>query len=133
MAEERVEWVRRAFEAWQGGDEDEVAALTQGRVAEEFEWHPLYLDRVYTGPEAMWQLRADLYESWQDYRADVERITDLGDHVLVVVHVTGRGPGSGVPVDRRIALLLAFRGEQMLGGRSFPSESEALEAAGLRE
>jgi hypothetical protein len=53
--------------------------------------------------------------------------------VLVLAHVTGRGAGSGVPIDQSLAVLCAFEGEKAVWARSFTSKEEALEAVGLRE
>jgi ketosteroid isomerase-like protein len=78
----------------------------------------------------MW---ADLREMWEDYRSEVEEIVDLGEHVLVVTHITGRGAGGGVPVDQRIVALGRFQGEKALWMKSFTSKSKALEAVGLFE
>ena len=129
MSAENVEVFRRAFEALQLGDNAEVERLLKARIAPEFIFHPLYLDRTYRGYEGMWELWSDLAEFWEEYRFEVERIDDLGDHILVHAHVSGRGPGSGVPIDDRLAMLLAFRGEQAIWGRTFRSEREAREAA----
>ena len=132
MSAESVEIFRRAFEALQLGDAAEVERLLKPRVGPEFIFHPLYLDRAYRGYEGMWKLWSDLDEFWEEYRFEVERIDDLGDHILVHAHVTGRGPGSGVPIEDRLAVLFAFRGEQVISGRTFRSEREAREAAGVR-
>jgi ketosteroid isomerase-like protein len=72
-------------------------------------------------------------ETWQDYRFETEEIVDLGEHVLVLAHVRGRGTGSGVPIDQQIAVLCAFEGEKAIWAKSFLSKREALEVVGLRE
>jgi hypothetical protein len=72
-------------------------------------------------------------EAWQDYHAEFDEVADLGEHVLAVAHVTGRGAGGGVPVDQRIPILFRFQGEALVWGKSFASKEDALEAAGLRE
>ena len=132
MSAENVEVFRRASEALQLDDTAEVERLLKPLIAPEFIFHPLYVDRTYRGYEGMWELWNDLAEFWEEYRFDVERIDDLGDYILVHAHVSGRGPGSGVPIDERLAMLLAFRGEHAIWGRTFRSDHEAREAAGLR-
>jgi hypothetical protein len=59
-------------------------------------------------------MRADLIETWQDYRSEAEEIVDLDEHVLVVTHITGRGASGGVPVDQRVFMLGRFQGERIL-------------------
>jgi ketosteroid isomerase-like protein len=120
MTQENVEWVRRVGEAWARGDAEAMEALLEGRIATDYEFHPLYLDRVHKGVDALRQVLA-------------EEIVDLGEHVLVLAHITARGAGGGVPIDQRVAMLHRFRGEKLAWGKSFRSKREALEAVGLRE
>jgi ketosteroid isomerase-like protein len=133
MSQENVEWVRRVGEAWARGDLEGVDALAQGRLAEDVEFDPLYLDRVYRGGDGARQLFADLNETWEGYRSEPEEIVDMGEHVLLVTRITARGRGGGVPVDQRIAILGGFQGEKLVWAKSFASKQQALEAAGLRE
>jgi len=86
-------------------------------LAPEFEYDPLYLDRVYQGVEGVRQMWADTIETWADYRFAMEEI--------------GRGVGGGVPIDQPLAILGRFRGEKLVWAKSFRSKQEALEAVGL--
>jgi ketosteroid isomerase-like protein len=133
MSQENAEWARRVAEAWARRDVGAADALVEGRLAPGFEFHPLYLDRVYRGGEVARQMWADLSETWEDYRFEVEDVVDLGEYVLVLTHITARGVGGGVPIDQRVAMLGRFQGEQALWIKSFRSKEEALEAAGLAE
>ena len=133
MSQENVERVRQVGEAWARGDTEAAEALLQGHVAPDFELHPLYLGHVYRGVEGMRELLADIFATWEDYRFETEEVVDLGEHVLVLAHVTGRGAGSGVPIDQSLAVLCAFEGEKAVWARSFTSKEQALEPAGLRE
>jgi ketosteroid isomerase-like protein len=133
MSQENVEWVRRVGEAWARSDLEGVDALVQGRLAEDVEFDPLYLDRVYRGFDGARQLFADLNETWEEYRSEPQEIVDMGEHVLLVTRITARGRGGGVPVDQRIAILGRFQGEKLVWAKSFASKQQALEAAGLRE
>ena len=72
--------------------------------------------------------------AFEDYDYDVERLTDLGSGaVLVIVAEEGRGKSSGVPVRRSFAALYTVIDGKIARITFFPSEAEALEAAGLRE
>jgi ketosteroid isomerase-like protein len=53
--------------------------------------------------------------------------------VLAVYHERGHGRGSGVPFDRRVAVLLTVRTSKVSRLQYFRTREEALEAAGLRE
>jgi ketosteroid isomerase-like protein len=133
MSQENVDWARQVAEALNRGDMVAVEALLEGRVAPDYELHPLYFDRVYKGADAMRQLLADISETWEDYRQEVEEIVDLGEHLLVLARITAHGAGGGVPIDQPIAMLFRFQGDKLVWGKSFRSKSEALEAVGLRE
>ena len=105
----------------------------EGRLAPDFEFKPLYLDRVYRGVGEAREMWADVREMWAEYRSEVEEVVDLGEYVLVVTYISGRGHGGGVPVDQRIVGLVRFEGEKALWVKSFTSKREALAAAGPSE
>jgi ketosteroid isomerase-like protein len=133
MPQENVEWIRQFGEAWSRGNLEAAEAIVQdqlgkGHLAADFEFEPLYFDRVYTGVEGMREMWADSIEAWEDYHAEFDEIVDLDDHVLALVHVTGRGAAGGVPIDERIAILFRFQGEKLVRAKSFASREEALEA-----
>jgi hypothetical protein len=66
-------------------------AWARENLAADFEAHPLYIAQVYKGIGAVRQLFADAGEIWDDYRLEAEDVIDLGEHVLLVGHVLGRG------------------------------------------
>ena len=106
MSRENVEWLREVSDARAREDTEAVEALLRVGLAPEFELQPLYPDQVYRGAGEMREL---------------------------VAHITGRGTSSGIPIDQRIGILVAFAGEKAVWAKSFLSKQEALEAAGLRE
>jgi len=72
--------------------------------------------------------------TFEEYRYEVERLTDLGSGaVLAVVIETGRGKGSGAPVNRSYAHLYTVIDGRIARMTMFRTEQEALEAAGLPE
>jgi ketosteroid isomerase-like protein len=72
--------------------------------------------------------------AFEEYALEVERLTDLGSGViLAVLTEAGRGKGSGIPVRRSFASLYTLIDGKIVRITQFPSEREALEAAGLRE
>ena len=133
MSRENVESLRRGFEALSRDDTETAEMLLRDLVAPGFEMHPLWLDKVYRGADGMWAMWADAREVWADYSFELEEIVDLGEHVVTVVRVLGRGAESGVPIDQRLAMLWTFDGLKAVHAKSFPSLAEALAAAGLRE
>ena len=72
--------------------------------------------------------------AFEDYAYEVERLTDLGSGaILAVVTETGRGKGSGAPVDRSYANLYTVIDGKIARITQFRTEQDALEAAGLSE
>ena len=72
--------------------------------------------------------------TFEKYRYEVERLTDLGPGtVLAGASETGRGKGSGAPVDRSFAVLYTVIDGKIARMTTFRTEQDALEAAGLRE
>jgi ketosteroid isomerase-like protein len=77
-------------------------------------------------------LATDLWETL-DYTPATEEIIDVGEHVVLVLRISGRGARSGAPVSQRVAIVYTFEDERIVRGKSFTSRAEALEAAGLEE
>jgi hypothetical protein len=60
-----------------------------------------------------------------------EEFRDLGDRVLLLGRMQGRGKGSGAQVDAPIANILDFRGGRIWRSRVYFDRAEALRAAGV--
>jgi ketosteroid isomerase-like protein len=127
-----VEIVRRMYEAYARAD---------------FELSLSYLDPdiefsqpaeepgagTYHGHQGVIQAFANWMGTWEDYRVEVEELTDLGDHVLARTRHHGRGKGSGVEVEQRIFQLWSLQNDKVVRARMYYDEAEAVEAAGSQE
>jgi ketosteroid isomerase-like protein len=72
--------------------------------------------------------------AFEGYEFDLEQVTDLGaGTALVVVAESGRGKGSGAPVERSMAALYNVVGGKIVRITGYPTQEAALEAAGLSE
>jgi ketosteroid isomerase-like protein len=136
MSEENVEIVREHIEAFRRDDVSGSMSFLDPHVvfdASRYGSTGLGVGTAY-GHEAMVQAVRRYIGAFEDYAYEVERLTDLGSGaVLAVVTETGRGKGSGVPVERHFAVLYTVLDGKITRITFFPSESEALEAAGLSE
>src|SRR3954452_2132554 len=105
MSQENVEVVRAALDAFVRGDNERVLSLCDEDIeitqAAGFAGVP-YKQRGHAGVlEAFEAWPAQ----WDDYRFEVLRVADLGDHVMVTQIARGRGKGSGIQVEMPLALL----------------------------
>jgi ketosteroid isomerase-like protein len=85
------------------------------------------------GLEGVTQAARRYLGAFEEYAFEVERLSDLGSGcVLATVTESGRGKSSGVPVRRSFAALYTVLDGRIARITTFPSEDEALKAAGLR-
>ena len=133
MSQQNVELVRRAFGVVTiPGDPDAMIVASHP----DFEMHlvgvggePVY----YAGASGIREFFRDVAQSWESFCFKATDLRDLGDRVLVLGHVRGRGRVSGVEVDDRWAWIVELREGRAASLRGFLDHREALEAAGLRE
>jgi ketosteroid isomerase-like protein len=111
MSSERVELVKRGYEAWNKGDRSWVLE----HMSEDVEWITPPEDpdpgtyRGYEGVERFWsQWRAAVGQL--EFR--VEEIAEVGDHVVVTARRSGRGEHSGLEVSDRVIQVFTFEGER---------------------
>ena len=135
MSEENVDLLRKAYEAFARGD---VEAVLE-RLDPDVDWRPaiapiLGVDAV-RGIEAVRDfLTRDLFEGFDQFRAEPLVFEDLGDDaVLVTARYVGRGESSGIELDQTFATLYRLRDGKAVSMRDYLTRAEALEAAGLSE
>lgn len=128
MSQRNVEIVRRLFETYRRGDYAEAVACLAPDVVYE-----VGQEVAASGPDevrAMWE-RWD--SAWEELETVPEEFIDAGDHVVVTVHYSGRGRGSGIQFDDRLFDVYTLRDGKCVHKLEFRQRSEALEAAGLDE
>jgi limonene-1,2-epoxide hydrolase len=134
MPRDKVEVARRVTDAFNRRD---VHGGFAELVTPDFEWYPAVVRALdgggYRGREGVERFAADICENWEELQAHPEEFRDLGDRVLVLGRMKGRGKGSGVPVDAPYAGILDFRGDRIWRHRVYFDRAEGLRAAGLSE
>jgi ketosteroid isomerase-like protein len=132
VPQDKVDLARRFAEAYNRRDVDIGFAEF---VTPDFEWWPAltsaYGGGCYRGREGVERFFADTEESWEELQSVTEEFRDLGDRVLVSGRLTGRGKGSGAPVEQPYMTILDFRGERIWRLRAYFDLAEGLQAAGL--
>jgi len=127
-----VENAKRIRDAFNRRDVDAFVDL----VTREFEWVQVMAaieGEVFTGREGIESYIGRLGEALEGYLAIADDHRDLGDRVLNLGRMVGRGRGSGVPVDTPVGMIFHFRDGKCSRMRAFLDHAEALRAAGLNE
>jgi ketosteroid isomerase-like protein len=135
MSQENVELAAR-FYGLAATKAEILAALpwTMDLCHPEIEWIAPEDGASYRGREGVRQRLEEWLESFDDYRWEVQRMTDCGGgEVLVEATEVGRGAKSGAEVRTTEYELLTIRHGMIVRIREFYDKSAALEAAGLRE
>jgi len=101
MSEENVAAIRRMYDAWLAQDIDAVfETFDEGIVLNpdpEATW--VGVGEVYRGHDGVRRYMAAVYEAFEEYRPEVEKLIDAGDQVLTLAIEHGRGRESGIEVE----------------------------------
>jgi uncharacterized protein len=129
-----IELVESAFDAWNRG---EIQAFAD-HVAEDVAWvevsgRPEGAISERLGRDRLRRSLESLFDAWETYRLDVERIQPVGDRVLAVVREVGRGRASGVEVEGRWGYLITVGNGEMVRIEAYRDAAQALEMAGVGE
>jgi ketosteroid isomerase-like protein len=129
---EKLELVESAFDAWNRGEIDRFA----DHVSEDVAWLEVS-GRPESGTSERFgraRLRSSLeslFDAWESYRLEVERIEDIGDRVLAIVREVARGRSSGVEIDSRWGYLITVENGEMVRVEAYRDPAEAARAARL--
>jgi ketosteroid isomerase-like protein len=126
MAQANVEVIRRLFDSYRRGDYAEAAECLAAHIV----WE-VGEELPARGPEevrAMWERWDD---AWDEQETVPEEFIDAGQHVLVTVHYSARGRGSGIRYEERLFDVYTFSDGECVRKQEFRQRSKALDAAGL--
>ncbi len=132
MSQENVEIVRRSNELYRLGDLD---GMIDEFIDPEVEWETRWpgLPPVYHGREGVREWIAQATEPMDIEMTLIDARAVDDETVFAEFRLTGRGRDSGVPTDMKVFDLYSIRNGMVYRRRTFYSQEEALEAAGLRE
>jgi uncharacterized protein len=133
-AEERIELVRRGFEAWDAGDVEAVLELLDPGI-EGFAAEALINAGTYRGHEGFLRWAQRWFEAWEpDFRNTPQEIVAVGDrHAVARVHQTGQGRESGVPVEMTVGWVFEEREGRVVFIGLYPDFEQAMAVARGRE
>lgn len=132
MPGDRVALIESAFEAWNRGD---IARFT-GHTAEDVVWvevsgRPEAPGGERHGRDRLRRSLEELFEAWESYSLELERVEPAGDRVLALVREHARGRTSGVEVDSRWGYLISVENSKIRRVEAYRDPEQAVEAARL--
>ncbi len=129
MSEGNIEIVQRLIRAFKEHDDGRIASM----LASDAEFESLTL-QTYKGTGGLSEYRRNLDEAWAQWRLAADRFIPAGRERVVHLHrVHGRGRGSDLAIEQDIAIIWTLRAGQVVRGKAFLSQAEALKAAGVEE
>jgi ketosteroid isomerase-like protein len=128
---EKVELVESAFDAWNKGEIERFARHLSEDVAWlEVSGRPESGASERFGRERLRRSLESLFDAWESYRLEVERLDEVGDRVLAVVREVARGRTSGMEIDGRWGYLITVENGEMVRVEAYRDPAEALRTAG---
>jgi ketosteroid isomerase-like protein len=133
MSRENVEIVRRALEAYDREGLDGYLRYLDPEV--EWSTTDAWIERAtYRGHAGVRRYLGTMQEEFEDVRVEpVELIDAGGEQVVSSVRISGRGKGSGAPVELTLISVGWLRDGFAYRIRNYPDMAAAREAAGLQE
>jgi ketosteroid isomerase-like protein len=133
MSRRNIELVESAFDAWNRGAIGEFA----DHVSEDVAWlevsgRPEAEGSELFGRDRMRESLESLFEAWESYRLELERIEEVGERVVAIVREIARGRVSGVQIDGRWGYVITVEEEQIVRIEAYRDAALALRAMGLR-
>ena len=131
MSQENVEIVRRLYELAPHADWDQVKLLISRDV--EIDQSRFPDGGLGHGRDEFRAFFRRWFGAWDELNIDVRRFIDLGERVVVLMRLSGRGKGSGVPATLDAADVVTVEDGTLTRLVGYLDHREALEAAGLSE
>ena len=111
MTAEATELVRKAYDALSHGDVQPILGLLDDQI----EWHEAehmayWPGGPFTGPQAVLKgVFTRIGDDFEDFLVDVERMSDLGETLVVEGRYRATAKSTGRPLDAQVAHVWEFR------------------------
>jgi len=123
--------VRRQYDAFQDEDCDAFFALYHPEVEIDLSRSGIPDGGVHHGHDGIREGWVRWRGVWDDYRFEVEDLTELGDRVLSLTRIHARSKGHGLDTEVRAGEVFTVRGELIVHFVNFLDRGAALREAGL--
>ena len=134
-----VELVRRSYrmlEDLRKAPDGPANRLLRELVHERFELHlpPVYPDtQVFRGADGLKRWVVRTREVWGEWRFELERFIEVGERVVVLVHLVAEGGQSGVHLERDTAHVWTLADGKVTRCEVYLDRAEALKLLGLKD
>jgi ketosteroid isomerase-like protein len=130
-----VEFVRSVYAAFcRLAEGDDIASYVTDYFEPDCEYRPVEEEEAIRGHEAMMGWIERWFEAWDEFRVDIDELTEAGDSaIFAAITVHARGAGSGIQVNQRFFHLFDLRNGKVSRQLEYVERGDALEAAGLTE
>ena len=132
MASANAGFVDRLVEAWNRSDVDAILALFDPECEVVF---PPEVPEPgpFHGHAELRQWAEGFLAAWESHHSEVVEIVDAGDTVVAMLHLVGRGIGSGVEMGETDAHVFTIRAGMVVRWQNFNERADALAAVSLQE
>jgi ketosteroid isomerase-like protein len=135
MSKKNAEMVRALIERWNAGNHDfrAIAELFDPAIELESPFSSV-VGEPYRGHGGIERWILDVDEQFAEWRIGLDDLREVGEQVIAIGAVQGRGRASGVAVQFTVAMVAQFgRDDRITRVRIYPEVEEALKAVGLSE
>jgi ketosteroid isomerase-like protein len=91
------------------------------------------MEGTFRGPEGVIRSLAEWLEPWEEHDIEAEEFTEVGEQVLAVIHLVGRGAASGMEIDQRFFQVYTVRDGKIIRMVEYIRRGDAVDAARLSE
>lgn len=128
MSSGNVEVVRRLFDYWERGEWQASAELFDSGFEAVFSAAAFPDPGTYRGARSTLDAWRRWLDAWEEFSLELEEVIPVGDRVVVLNGLRGRGKTSGIPVDSEVGCTFDFD-EGKIVRMVLCDRDEALEAA----
>ena len=135
MSEENIEAFKRGIDAWNRRDLEANLEELDPEVVQHLSLFTMLGGQltVYRGHDGVRELWRDLGEAFAEFRVEITKIWDVGERIVAIGQLRGRGRTSGAEVQSPIGYVVELRNGKAIRIDDFFDPAEALEAVGLSE
>jgi uncharacterized protein len=132
VSQENVELARRGYDAFNRGDMEVAFELFDPEI-EWSEGTDVPEPQVYHGHDGVRRQQERFREAWESFSIEPEEFIEMGEQLVVIAKLVGRGKGSGVEVEARGAHVWTVRDGKAVRLEMYVDPAKALEAVGFAQ